>query len=916
MKHIAAIISIYLLCLIPLSLSAWTNWDTLSTAKFKVFYQPGMENEAMATIQTLEHYRPYLEKLTGNTYRQADIKLEDIGNLVNGYANPVGNVIALFRYPPTGDELSLCDDWTQAVATHEYIHLLQMTKDSGIPRLIRQIFGNLLYVQLHQPMWMTEGITVYGESQLSPTAGRLNGGYYTSLISALAKEDRLPSLTKAAYYSSDTPLAHYYVFGGSFHSYLARTYGEDKFAVLYADNSSRVESYANAAMPSLSLDLAYARTYGKPLELLWQDWQQSEKAKPYQMPLERVTYDGWNKSELSYHSGKLYYIASKADKSGPGTSFYHNGIACLDPSTKQNKFIIKQSTEFPASYHIANNQLYYSRNQIQRGFANNENDGFGYVSEIMVSDLDGNHSRLLYKGAVRAFYPMPDGTLFIAEDTQNYQGSMLKRYNPITQQTTDQYNTDKLISAIFVDGQRIFVNARDYWKNSSIFQLDLVSHKLTPIIDTPSWESITSIDGDKLGFSAVYDGNTGSYQYNLSSGTCTRYADFSDVRSPVQAADGNTYFLSINGDGLDVYADKLNLKPFSIPQTPYLQPPYNQITYNEGDKQPSNPNLASKDKANSSPATWDEAISTYNIHKGSYADNIKHLLVPRMLHLPILEGTSDSLSIGLVLAGNDVVGDFPQWQLTGYYDTFQSKAFVDFQLENSFFRPLHQQIQVSNIDNGRLSLNQYATLYQRMHYGLNSIVSGFSYTAKDSYHRRILSPYVSNGLSWASGTVKLSNSLVWENEEYLASNRNRLGWQGQLGIRQQTTKHSEFNTTINVAYDPDAPSDEVFYHLRGYRHEIPANQGATIRSTLYHPLFKVREGIWSPHIYMEDITAGLFFDAALPKDNTKANAQYSYGAELIAEIGAAFYGIATTGIRAGYDKDGNIFAEMILGIGY
>ncbi|MCD8480529.1 MAG: hypothetical protein LRZ88_10125 [Candidatus Cloacimonetes bacterium] len=44
------------------------------------------------------------------------------------------------------------------------------------------------------------------------TRGRMNSAYYSSIISALAAEDRLPSRTKAAYYSQDTPLAHYYVF--------------------------------------------------------------------------------------------------------------------------------------------------------------------------------------------------------------------------------------------------------------------------------------------------------------------------------------------------------------------------------------------------------------------------------------------------------------------------------------------------------------------------------------------------------------------------------------------------------------------------------------------------------------------------------------------------------------------------------
>lgn len=905
---------VLVLGIIPLNSYALANWHTLYNNNFKVFYQTGMESEAMSAIQTLEYYRPYVEKLTGNTHPHTAIKIEDIGNLVNGYANPVGNQIALFRYPPTSDELSYCDDWTQMVATHEYIHMLQMTNDSGIPRLLRTLFGNLLYVQLNQPMWMTEGITVYGESQLSPTSGRLNSGYYNSIISVLAKEDRLPSMTKASYYSTDTPLAHYYVFGGSFHSYLSRTYGEDKLALLYDDNSSRVESYANGVTPGLSLDVAFARVYGKPLETLWQDWQGSEKAKPYVMPKQRISYSGWNKSELKYHDGKLYFIGSKTDKTGPSAAFNHNGIVRMDPTSGAYSYIIRQSTDFPAGYQIANNRIYYSRNQTQQGFANNENDGYGYITEILSADSMGNDSRLLCSGLFRAFCALPDGTLLLAEDSKDYHSSTLKSFNPGTGESAVLLETTKLVHGIFTDNGRIFINARDYWKNSSIYELNLDTKAITPIIDTPSLETMIGISDGIITFQAVYDGNMGSYQYNLATGKCNRYMSFSDVRYPVQTAEGKNMFLSINGDGMDIYGDALTLQPFTIPQTAYTQAPYPRISY-QHDSQPVAPSLKTKSEPLSS-ASWDDAMSTYNLHQGTYSDNIKHLLMPRMLRLPIVEGTSDSLSIGLMLVGNDLVGDFPQWQLSGVYDTVQQKTNVDFAIQNSFFRPLHQQFQISTSDGGGFALSNYATIFRKENYGLNDITTGVSYQADDGYKRRIVSPFLSNSVTWDGGQMGINNSLIWEDIENLSSDRDRLGWQGQLSIRQQTTKHSELRSTVNLAYDPDADFDDVFYPLRGYKDELPANEGLSIRNTWYHPIYKIREGMWSPQIYLEDVSAGLFYDAAFPRENTETAYQYSYGAELIAEVGAAFYGMANVGVRAGYDKDKNSFIEMILGTNF
>lgn len=913
-KMIAAIL--VACCFFPTAVLAWSNWNTLSTPYFKVFYQPGMESDAYNVLQTLEHYRPYVEKLTGNSVLNTAMKIEDIGNLVNGYANPVGNVIGLYRYPPTSDELSYCDDWWQMVATHEYIHQLQLTNDNGMPRLIRQLLGNLLFVQLHQPMWMTEGITVYGESQLSPTAGRMNSGYYTSIISALAKEDRLPSLTKASYYSTDTPIAHYYVFGGSFHSYLAKTYGEDRFAMLYDDNSSRMESYANAATPGLSLNVAFARVYGKPLEQLWFDWHNYEKNKAYTMPQQRVTHDGWNKSELKINGNYLYYIVRKADKTGPSSMFYTSGLAKLDISKPKAsaKMVINQNTDFPCGYQIANDKLYYSRNEVKKGFANNENDGYGYITQIMVSELDGSGARMLAKGPIRAFFTMPDGSLLIAEDSDGYRSSTIKRLDPTGKKVLEQYNTNLLISGIFADAGRIMITARDFWKNNSIYRLDTASARLIPVIDTPSMETITGLQGDLLSFTALYNGNTGSYIYNLKTGECQHYSKFTDLRSPVSAPDANTYFLSINGNGVDVYADAAPLVSFSIPKQEHVTPPFNRMEITPV-KTP-NPATSPVSKASlmSNQSTWTEALAAKSIRRGTYAENLKHLLVPRMLRLPILEGNGDSLSIGAVLVGNDVVGDIPMWQVSGVYDTVTKKTQVDVSVQNSLLRPIHQSINFSSSDDGSISLNNYYNLFQSANYGLSSVSLGLSLGASDGYNRRVLSPYVSNRLIWPTGSLQMNNSYLLEDKTNMGSTKNRKGWQSQLSIKQRSGKHAQINSTINAAYDPDANYDEVFYPIRGYKDELKSNSGFTVRNTIYRPIYKVREGIWTPQIYLEDISAGLFFDAAFRKDNYKEPDHYSYGLELIAEIGAAFSGMLNAGARFGYDKDGNMFVGMILGM--
>lgn len=888
------LLTLLLLLMIPAGLFAWADWKTLSTDKFMVYYKPGCENEAYHALQTLEHYRLYTEKLTGNSYPRLAVKIEDMGNLINGYANPVGEMIALYRYVPTADELSMGEDWFQLVGPHEYIHILQLTKDGGLPRVLRSIFGNLLYVSLHQPMWITEGITVYGESQLSPNAGRMNGGHYSSIISALAHEDRLPSPTKASYYTQDTPLAHYYVFGGSFFSYLSKTYGEDKFSLMFEDNSSRIEAYLNGLMPALALDKAFLNTYGKPLTTLWTEWQESEKAKPWQAPTQRITYDGWEKGNLSEANGQLYYTRRLVEKTGPSSSFSRNSIMQYNPSTNIGREILRQSSEFPAGFHVHGDKLYYSRYELKRGFANSDNDGYGYITEIMMANLDGSAPNKLLSGRIRAFHPMPDGSIIFSEDTPDYRSSIVKKYSLDSRSTQELFKTKYLIHGFFPVENRMFVNARDYWRNSSIYELNLKDYTLLSVVDSEATETLTDIQNGKLIYSAVYDNELGMYQYDLASKSRSKYTGSSDIRTPVTTQNGKTYFLAMNGDGIDLYEDQLDTKAFTPRQTRSLPAPFQY------------------------PQTVTDApvLGNYPVNRGGYANNILHMLSPRILRTPIIEVNGDSLAIGAVLVGSDAVGDFPQWQVSGFYDTHDKKTYVDFSIENSFFSPVHQSLSVSNVDKGSFSAFQYVNLFNRVNYGLNQVNAGFGYQAWDNFQRRLLYPMLSFSMSHNSLQASTSQSLMIENKEILKSDRDRLGWQAQVNLRSQITRASEFRSTINLGYDPDADYDDVFYPLRGYDNELAANKGATLRNTLYFPLWKIRQGSWNPQVYLDDIAMGVFFDAGLPLENTKANAQYSAGLELIAEIGMFYAGQINAGVRVGMNRDQESFVGMILGLGY
>jgi hypothetical protein len=862
---------------------------TMANDKFIVYYRTGMEHEAYHALQVLEYYRPRLEKMTGNTYGKAAIKLEDMGNLVNGFANPVGNVIGLYMYPPTSDELSFGEDWFQIVAPHEYIHQLQLSYEGGLPELMRSLFGNLLFVQMNQPMWMTEGITVYGESQLSEYAGRMNSAYYSAVIAALAREDKMPSPTKAAYYSADTPLAHYYVFGGSFHQYLAENYGEDKFSRLYMDNSSRIAAYSNGLTPALALDPAFQNTYGASLGTLWQDWQTREKMNAPALQRERITQDGWEKGNLSMQDGKLYYTHRKGFKTGPGRSFSYNSLMKIDTTVPgaAPQEILRQASGFPAGYKIRKDKVYYSRNEYQRGFSNKENEGFGAITQLVLLQ-DGSH-KLLYEGQVRAFLPLENGTILIAEDMPYYRGSVLFEYDPLSESKTTLYEGEELIHGICMAEGEIFLNAKTYWSNSGIYRLE--DAKLSTVINSPSKESLVCATSGKLYYNAVFEDKLEGFEYDLKTRAVRQMVSDDYLKDPVITDAKELYYLAMNSQGMDLYKSNADFQEPDIPTFKRIPAPFPKQEYQ-----------GQTTLHNGSP-----------IVHGSYSQNIAHMLNPRMLRIPQIYGEQDSLAIGAILVGQDAAGDFPLWQIAAVYDTFRKKVIGDFSLSSKFLNPVNQDLLVSSDDDFTVQLNNSMALYRRQNFGLNSINLGIGIRTRNMFERNELYPFISQSLSWSSGQMGIRNTVFVEAKQGDLFQPKRLGWQGQVVLRQGfLALGSELNSIINLAYDPDAAYDDVFYPLRGYDQELSANKGITIRNTLYRPIFRIREGLWNPQIFLEDINLGLFYDLAL-KDGSEEPEEFSYGLELIGEFGLMFMGNANAGLRIGKTKAGDQFATVFLG---
>ncbi len=889
-KHFLVLITLFL----PLLLPAWISYESISNPYFKIFYRKGWESAALNLLQTMEYYRPYVERLTGNQMGQIPFVIEDMGNIVNGYTNPVGIKIAVFAYPPSEGELSVGEDWWQMVGVHEYIHMAQITKSSGEPAILRSIFGNMLYPNLYQPNWMSEAITVYGESGMDRFTGRMNGGYYSSIITSLAKEGKLPSITKAGYNSSDYSLANHYIFGGSFYKYLADTYGADKFPILYDFTGSSLFSYLNPIYSNLSLDEAYKKAFGKSLIELWREWQAFEISKPVSLPRMPVTTDGWDKSNLTYHDNSLYYTAYKRAKTGPFSGFgSYSLVRVLGPGYGARlETIVSQDTDFPAGFKLQGSNLYYSRQEMKQGFGNNEYNGLGVVSQIWRKDLYSGSEEKLVTGPIRSFCISNDGsTLYLSEDDEFHDKSFLFLYDINTKQRTLLTRLDLLVNSLhYLDG-RLILSGKAFLKNTDIYELRLSDFNLKPLVSTPYAENVVQVSNSQIIYESVYNTHKGCYSFELNTGRVSKLGDFDYISSYCTAPDGSNYFLALNGDGVDVYSDPLQSTLYNLPREE------SSAAYEKLE--------AGKDLM---------ILDKFPVFRGGYAANIGHMLWPRMLRFPIIEPDEkgEIQNLGVVLAGNDILGDFPLWMATLLYDIQSKKFGFEAALQNEFFRPISQSISYSSLGKGSISLDQSIQLLTRMNRGIKGVWTGFGLTATDGFERKIWYPYIGTSFGWGSGKISIVNALMYETTEFWASDRDRLGWQANMALKQKLTSWMEFNSKVAIAFDPDARTDQVFSNIRGYSKSWDHNKGTTFRNTIYAPIIKIREGIWNPNIFLEDICLGIFYDGAITGDKEPTLDRWAGGIELIGELSLGYMGSLDLGLRVSYNKDKKIIPSLVI----
>lgn len=852
---------------------AWTSWLTLKTEHFTVFYQPGREAQAKEVLQTLEYYRPQVEKLCGNEEYHLSFVIDDTGIMVDGFNDPLNSRIHLFQAQP--NEWAGTENWWSLVGVHEYTHELSLSKTSGFPKGFSKVFGRNLYFtpNLLVPGWIIEGITVYNESQLTRYQGRLNDGRYDAYMAARVRDGRFPSILDATYMPQEYQEGAIYTFGGEFVNYLAKTYGQDKLTRFFAANGAKFG--AILSVPAISFDRSARQVFGKPFRELWQDWQraETERSKDFQYEGQQLTRKGWDIANLKVYRGKIYYQRSYPVKTGAFSGYSFVEIVERDPKSGAERVLVATTSDFVSNLRVQNGRLYYATYEVKPGYANASQDSYGYYAVLHQYDLAARKTKKLFSDEIRSFEVLADGKIIYSKSRKNQFGTELFRWDPATRKKQQVMSSEYSIDDLASNGKQLVVSARRDWEGDSLYRLDLDKQKLTPLVQTAYPENGIELCGDRLFYTANYRKRNAVYCYDISSGKVSRVTQNGWVGKASYDEEANQlYFSQLSSYGMDLYQKTAEFEACTLPDAPATVRP--QFTLQ------------------------DDAIT-----RGKYRDNLK-TLAPKFW-FPYLDSAADEY--GVTISGGDAIMDFPNYTATVLYNTRKEEFYGNLVLPVNFFAPVRASVGWEKDEDEEIT--QIALAYpviKRLSPGLANLDLGTLINYEDDYDGPEMAPFVNIGFQYPRTRFNLEASCP---QATLKNGRERSGVYAQAELKQYVPG-SQIRLAASYIDDPDNPDHDLFDALRGYDKGLPVKQGQIFTAEFSRPLVKIRRGLWNPNVYFEDLSATLFYDQAVPEIGAT---QSAWGLELHLETKALYnYLTLDWGGRASCNREGDNTYEVFV----
>ncbi len=237
------------------------RYFTIVTPHFAVHSHDGGEAFARDVADYLEEARTIVGELLGwyPAVRVHVVAADDFDS-ANGFASVLPHpAITVWAWPPPPDsELGNYQNWLKLLVIHEYVHIAHLDYSGGIPEAFNSVFGRVWKPNNALPRWATEGLAVWVESLDGVGSGRIGSAGTEAFFRTSALADRLPQLSDLTGSPLEQPRgAAWYFYGGEIYRRIAAHAGPAavrRFVAAYG-----------AWAPPYALNLLARKTTGKTL---------------------------------------------------------------------------------------------------------------------------------------------------------------------------------------------------------------------------------------------------------------------------------------------------------------------------------------------------------------------------------------------------------------------------------------------------------------------------------------------------------------------------------------------------------------------------------------------------------------------------------------------------------------------------
>ena len=531
--------------------SAATRYDprlrfrTIATARFDIHFHQGEEALAQRLARIVEEVATALEGTLGTATGRVQVILVDQSDLSNGWATPLPyNTIEISAAAPAADSgIGNVNDWLRLVFTHEYTHVVHLSRANGWIGGLRRLFGRqpLLFPNLYEPLWQIEGIATWQESAQT-SGGRIPAGDFRLLLERAASDRRLAPLDRASsrfvrWPSGSTP----YLYGGYFHQYLADRYGAESLRRLTDETSRRLPYFGSRA---------FRKVFGKPLGGLWQDFAASVQPAAIGSDVsERLTHHGFYISGPRFVTGDRV-LYSLLDPHG------FPSLRELDLKSGQSRAV---TTRYLGNrVGLAGDEAIFDQTEVVRDV--------GRQSDLYAVNLRDGKARRLTRGA-RASSPdvSPDGTTlaFTVQhaDRRELATARLADRNPVPVALVSPVNVDFGSPRWSPDGRFIAAEHRKLGGESQIVVVTVATGDVRVLVPTgrnagPVW----SADGETIFFAAASDDLPFQiFSVSVGDGVVRRLEGTGpSAELPAISPDGRTLvYVGYSADGYDLFSIRL-----------------------------------------------------------------------------------------------------------------------------------------------------------------------------------------------------------------------------------------------------------------------------------------------------------------------------------------------------------------------